>query len=175
VTISAKQRWYRYIVQNQRFQSAHLPHNAIWISHPLNVEAMNEASQLILGEHHFKSFQCESGQQKHAYCKVLKAQWHQVEESHSLLAFDIIANRFVYKMVRSLVGTLLEIGKGQLPANEMQRIIKAENRSQAYQTAPARGLTLMTADYGPNTPFFKNDVYVSILSTQVKCLTLVDA
>ncbi len=64
-----------------------------------------------------------------------------------MIYIDVTADGFLYKMVRNIAGTLLAIGSGQLPLEEMPKILKAQNRELAWDTAPAEGLSLMEVKY----------------------------
>lgn len=175
VTVCAQWRWYRYRLLNQAHQSATLSPDIAFEPLKLDIDAMNKAASHLLGPHNFASFQCENGNNTHANCTLIQAQWQQDSSSPDpILNFDIIGNRFVYKMVRSIVGTLIETGKNSRKPSDIKAILAQQGREHAGQSAPANGLTLMTAYYGANTPFFQKDVYVSMLTNQVQCLTLVE-
>ncbi|NLJ86764.1 MAG: tRNA pseudouridine(38-40) synthase TruA, partial [Firmicutes bacterium] len=70
-----------------------------------------------------------------------------IEEERGFITFSIRANGFLYNMVRNIVGTLLEVGKGRVPVREMPEILAAKDRRWAGPTAPARGLYLMNVEY----------------------------
>lgn len=104
----------------------------------LNVEMMNEASKAILGKHNFTTFSKVNNDLKHYECDVQLCEWIRINEND--VKFIIKSNRFVYSMVRSLVGTLLEIGSSRLPVNYMADSLKALDRSLCSRIAPANGL-----------------------------------
>ena len=139
---SAIRRSYRYYVTQRvcavgRQYRWHVP----W---ELNLAAMQRAVSGILGEHDFETF-CQAGTGlDHFRCLVHHVQWRQMEDS---LAFEITANRFVHNMVRILVGTSIEIGRGSRSEHELTAILPARDRRLAGATAPAHGLFLTQVDY----------------------------
>jgi tRNA pseudouridine38-40 synthase len=105
----------------------------------LDVPLMNIGAQELMGSKNFKSFSRTDTEVKNYICTVSAAEW---AEKNNLLCFTIKADRFLYGMVRALVGTLVEIGKGKRGLADLQNILKAEDRQLAGQAAPARGLIL---------------------------------
>jgi tRNA pseudouridine38-40 synthase len=105
---------------------------------------MQDAAFRIQGKHDFKSF-CKSLARVNNYdCQVDEAQW--VEESDTL-KFVIKSNRFLHGMVRALVGTFVDVGKGKLIPEEIEQILSKRNRIYASQSAPAQGLILERVYY----------------------------
>jgi len=118
---------------------------------PLDVEAMNEAAESLMGEHDFASFSKVNTDVKHFRCTITEAQWKQKDE---LLVFHISANRFLRGMVRAIVGTLLEVGNGKLNTSEFKEIVLAKDRKKAGMNAPPEGLFLTSVTY-PERIFIK--------------------
>jgi tRNA pseudouridine38-40 synthase len=87
--------------------------------------------------------------------KVLRAEWR---EQQPFLVFDIEANAFLYHMVRSIVGTLVLVGWGQVSVTEFETILESRDRSQVRQLAPAHGLCLMRVDYAMLKEFCSEDL-----------------
>lgn len=112
----------------------------------LNVELMNEAAALLLGKKDFECFSKVHTQVNHFVCEVYKAQWSFAGDK---LVFTIRANRFLRNMVRAIVGTLVEVGRGKLSLADVQAILDSKNRCEAGQSVPAHGLFL-TKIYYPN-------------------------
>jgi tRNA pseudouridine38-40 synthase len=139
---SARQREYYYYIS--RKPGALLRRFSWFVSIPLDVQLMQIAAQEIPGSKNFKSFSRTDTEVKNFNCQVSKADW--VEEDN-LLLFKIVADRFLYGMVRALVGTLVDIGKGKRNHSDLYKILKAENRQMAGQAAPARGLILEKVYY----------------------------
>jgi tRNA pseudouridine38-40 synthase len=140
---SAKSRVYRYTVWNHSIRNPLQRRTAFWVSQPLDVEAMAKAAHLLLGEHDFATFG-QPPQGTNTVRRVIRAAWTSNENK---LYFDIEANAFLYRMVRSIVGTLLQVGKNDLSVKAFADRFAAADRSQAGPTAPANGLCLVAACY----------------------------
>lgn len=110
----------------------------------LNVEEMNRAANCLFDFIDFTSFSKVHTQTKTNDCKIYKAVWEQKDNS---LVFCIQADRFLRNMVRAVVGTLLEVGKGQLSVNDFINVIKAKDRSEAGYSVPAKALFLEDVIY----------------------------
>jgi tRNA pseudouridine38-40 synthase len=109
-----------------------------------DVTLMNEAAKILLDYEDFECFSKVHTEVKHFRCKIYTAYW---EPNGDQLLFHITANRFLRGMVRSIVGTLLEIGFGHRPVEDMHRIISSKDRVQAGKAAPAKGLFLSQIEY----------------------------
>lgn len=134
---SAISRTYKYYISRKKS-----PFNSLFnyfFDGPLDVEAMQAASATLFQYEDFTSFSKLHTQTATNNCKITTAKWELVNDE---LIFTITADRFLRNMVRAIVGTLLEIGKGKLKPEEMQQIIKAKDRSQAGFSVPAKGLFL---------------------------------
>jgi tRNA pseudouridine38-40 synthase len=114
----------------------------------LDIEQMNAAAVLLVGKKDFQCFSKVHTQVDNFICDVTFARWEVKEEK---LVFTITANRFLRNMVRAIVGTLLEVGKGKLTLEDLQQILESKNRCEAGQSVPAHGLFLTRIDY-PNLP-----------------------
>ena len=110
----------------------------------LNIQKMNEAAGLLIGNQDFKCFSRTGSDIKHHHCEVTQSRW--VKEGHHLI-FYISANRFLRNMVRAIVGTLVDVGKHRLSPKDLIEIIKSKDRSMASASAPARGLFLTKITY----------------------------
>lgn len=117
----------------------------------LNINNMQIASDLLLNYTDFTSFSKTGSDNKTNICKVYQASWTIDGE---LIKFNIKANRFLRNMVRAIVGTLVEVGKGRITPDNFAEIIEAKDRSLAGTSAPANGLYLDVIDY-PETIFNK--------------------
>ncbi len=142
---SAIGKAYEYRIWNGRTIPPFIRHYAWHVIEPLNVDAMREASRAIPGEHDFAGFRSARSVNHTTVREITSAGWRTPEDS--LLVFDIAGKGFLRYMVRSLVGTLVEIGRGQRPASDMARLLAAPDRSAAGRTAPARGLFLVKVEY----------------------------
>ncbi len=111
---------------------------------PLDVAMMNEVAKGLLGKQDFQSFSRTHSDVTHYVCEVFHAHWTEEPDG---LRFHIAANRFLRGMVRAIVGTLLEMGRGQRPADQLPEILAARNREAAGKAAPAQGLFLTQVLY----------------------------
>ncbi len=134
---SAKERRYRYYIATRPLA---IGRQYYWFyPHPLDWDAMQAACALIAGCHNFQSF-CPSKLDKdHYLCDVRKAVW--LAEG-PVRIFEIHANRFLHHMVRCLVGTFVQLGRGRIPSDEFKNILESQDRRKAGYTAPAHGLVL---------------------------------
>ena len=118
-----------------------------YVSVPLDVTAMNNACKVILGEHDFQAFCQTNAVVDHYLCNVVHAEW---KDSETSLTLSIKANRFLHNMVRILVGTFCEIGRGKMEWSQLNNILESRDRTQAGPTVPPHGLVLQSVDYsGP--------------------------
>ncbi|MBC8444940.1 MAG: tRNA pseudouridine(38-40) synthase TruA [Chloroflexi bacterium] len=139
----AQSRVYRYTIWGHPVRNPLLRRTALWIAKVLDVPAMNQASHLLVGEHDFATFGSPP-QGENTLRRVVRAAWTQEE---SMLYLDIEGNAFLYRMVRSIVGTLLLVGTGALSVEQFASLFTAADRSQAGPTGPAHGLCLMAVKY----------------------------
>ncbi len=110
----------------------------------LDVEKMQEAARLLEGEHDFKSF-CGNSRMKKSTVRLVDS--IEIRRSKGYVYFTFHGTGFLQNMVRILVGTLLEVGKGKLQPYEMTNILEAKDRKVSGPTAPAKGLCLLRVDY----------------------------
>ncbi|MFC7322224.1 tRNA pseudouridine(38-40) synthase TruA [Halobacillus campisalis] len=136
---------YRYFVWNSREPDIFKRHYTTHIKFPLNVEAMKKACRLIEGEHDFTSF-CSSRTDLKG-SKVRTIHRASIEQEGAELVFIFKGSGFLYNMVRILVGTLLEVGRGERNPEELQAVFEARERKAAGKTAPPHGLFLWQVDY----------------------------
>ncbi len=140
---SAKSRRYRYTILNQPLRSPLARRCAYHFVRPLSVAAMNEAAGVLVGSHDFASFG-RAPQGDNTVREVYETRWTSEEP---FVCFDIVANAFLSRMVRSLVGTLLLVGTRELSLDGFEEILRAVDRDRAGQVAPAHGLCLMKGNY----------------------------
>ena len=129
----------------------HLTHNPFlldttWQIHnqKFNIHKMNKAADILLRHTNFKAFSKSKTDVKTYDCAISKARWF-IKENQ--LVFHITANRFLRNMVRAIVGTLLEVGKGKLKIADFEKIILSQDRSNAGLSVPAQGLFLTEVGY----------------------------
>ncbi len=134
----AIRRSYQYILIQEK--DPFWLHGAHYVIQPLDFNAMNQAATHMLSFEDFKSFSRVHTDVKTFICHLEKAVWEQ-SEPHRWI-FTITADRFLRNMVRAVVGTLLQVGKGQLKPQDVKTIIKSRDRSEAGASVPAKGLYL---------------------------------
>lgn len=140
---SARRRVYRYFVHTQR--DPFLRHYSVEMHYPLDFDRMNEAAARLLTVSDFKAF-CKAGaDNKTTLCDVTTARW--VQTGESTYYFEIAANRFLRNMVRAVVGTLVEVGRGRISLEQFERVLHDGTRSDAGESMPAHGLFLWQIDY----------------------------
>lgn len=109
-----------------------------------DVELMNQAAAMIMDYIDFSCFSKSNTQVKTNNCKISRAEWVQTEQG---MVFHISADRFLRNMVRAIVGTLMMVGKGEIPPEAVRQIIESKNRSNAGMSVPACGLYLTEVKY----------------------------
>jgi tRNA pseudouridine38-40 synthase len=110
----------------------------------LDTEKIRECCKVILETKDFTSFSKLHTDVKTNLCHVIRADWISLEHGYR---FEIQSDRFLRNMVRSLVGTLLEVGKGRIGVEGFSEIVEARDRTRAGQSAPAKGLFLVDVSY----------------------------
>jgi len=139
---SAISRIYSYRIHLGR---SALNHRYLWeLLYDLGLEELKWCAEAIRGEHDFTSFCVAKSQKEDCSCEVMVADWKEVGRE---LLFHIEADRFLHTMVRSLVGTMVEVGRGFLPKEEFGEIVTLKDRTKAGPTAPAKGLCLVAVRY----------------------------
>jgi len=142
---SAIARRYRYSVLNREVPDPFLARTAWHVTYPLDIRAMTLACDPIIGQHDFSSF-CRLPEEEASLVRTVRdARW--VDLGDGCLRFDIEAVAFCHQMVRSLVGTMVEVGRGKKKAGDIAAIIRAEDRAAAGQPAPPHGLCLWEVLY----------------------------
>jgi tRNA pseudouridine38-40 synthase len=174
---SATARRYRYLVVNAPVADPLLAGLTWHVAEPLDVRAMAAAADALLGEHDFRAFCRRvpgTTAETPIPRRVLDARWTKLDGRPpgartagtsdladadvstgpwlapvvgDLLAFEVEANAFCHQMVRSLVGTLVDVGRGRKRPSDMLHILRSADRAQASQPAPPQGLTLMAVRY----------------------------
>ena len=140
---SAKARYYRYELINRRFKQA-FDGDILRVKYELNIERMQSALNFLLGEHDFSSFKSSGTLNPSKVCFITRAE---VEKLGDRVFIHLEGNRFLYNMVRTIVGTLLEIEGHHLPVEHMKTVLEAKDRRKAGQTVSPNGLTLMKVSY----------------------------
>ena len=120
---------------------------AVHLPGEVDIAAMRKAAEHLVGEHDFTAFALSGGSHTQPIRRIDEASWRR--SSGGVLEFRVVGNGFLRGMVRSIVGTLLEVAKGQRSIDDIQRLLEGQPRSEAGPTAPARGLTLEKVGYPP--------------------------
>ena len=138
----AKARTYRYYLTRQKnpFHQA----DAYYLHGDLDVAQMQQAADLLLEYSDFTSFSKLHTQVKTNTCHIMEARWF---EQDGLLVFHIKADRFLRNMVRAIVGTLLEVGKGRMTLDGFRAVVACKDRCSAGESVPAHALFLEAVDY----------------------------
>lgn len=146
---SAKGKTYLYRIVNAPVMSPFWRRYALHEYRPLDIAKMNEAARLFLGEHDWTTFasaQSEGESRvREIFDCVFESKWDR--SGGSVIEFYISGSGFLRYMVRSIVGTLLEVGRGERDAASIQEAILARDRTASGRTAPPQGLTLLKVDY----------------------------
>ena len=140
---SAKSKTYCYTIFNSRIRNAIGRNYCLHYSVPLDVEKMQKASKVLMGKHDFSAFKSKSD----VLSSIRTIMKLEIKKKGKYLTFTIEADGFLYKMVRSIVGTLLEVGKGKITITEFKKIVKSRSRAKAGNTAVANGLCLLKVKY----------------------------
>lgn len=140
---SARKRTYHYYVHTAK--EPFLDKYSLQLHYKLDYEMMNRAAEVLMEYKDFGAF-CKAGSDvKTTLCDVTAAGWHQT--SPTSWYFEISANRFLRNMVRAVVGTLIEVGRGRLTIEEFRQVIEGKSRSQAGESMPAKALFLERVEY----------------------------
>ena len=148
---SARWRRYRYTVLNRDSPDPFARHVTWWVPEPLSLAAMCQGAIPLVGEHDFTSF-CRRPKPAVGAIhppsmvrRVLAADWKDLGDG--LLRFEITSTAFCHQMVRSIVGTLVDVGRGRLTAADVARVLGARDRSLVPNLAPPAGLCLWEVGY----------------------------
>lgn len=142
----ATARTYYYRITTRKDPFIYINHTRV--APGLDFEKMNKAAILLLGQQDFASFCRTHTDVKTTICDVKEARW--IQENETEAYFIITADRFLRNMVRAVVGTLFEIGRGRMTEAQLAEIIAAHDRCRAGHSAPAEGLSLIEIIYPQN-------------------------
>ena len=140
---SAVARHYRYVIANRAQRSA-WDANCLLVRYPLDIQRMNKALSYLLGKHDFSSFKKVRTDNPAKICNMLKAE---ATRDGDYVYIDFIADRFLYNMIRLIVGTLLVIERNSLAPETLKEILEAKDITKAGSTISPEGLTLIDVIY----------------------------
>ncbi|MCA9092834.1 MAG: tRNA pseudouridine(38-40) synthase TruA [Planctomycetaceae bacterium] len=162
----AKRKRYRYLIDNHPAPLPFLKKYAWHYHSPLDVAAMHASAQALHGTHDFRSFECHWPNKLSSVRTIFEisvrrlsgwSMWHQSDslpavdpasnEEGGYVCLDVVGDGFLYNMVRSIMGTLVEVGRGKAPPDEMHRVLTSLDRRTGGITAPAHGLYLVSVGY----------------------------
>lgn len=135
---------YEYRILNRPERPAVERHFCWHVHKPLDDAAMNQAALSLIGSHDYSSFETQPTENEDPICQVQRLT---VFRQGDLVRIEAYADRFLKQMVRSIVGTLVEVGVGKRTSNSLTEILAARDRSAAGKTAPPQGLFLVRVDY----------------------------
>ena len=140
---SATSRTYYYYIHTAK--DPFLRHYSCELHYPLDFQRMNEAARLLLDYEDFGAFCKSHADVKTTLCHVTKAEWKQ--ESPTSWRFEITANRFLRNMVRAVVGTLIDVGRGRLSLDDFRKVVEGKRRTEAGESMPGNALFLVDIQY----------------------------
>ena len=140
----ANKKEYRYTLHVGPHGTALDRRTCVHVRGPLDMEAVKKATKYLMGTHDFGAFRGAGSSVKTTVRTIFRAEW---TENRDKLYFDIVGNGFLYNMVRIIVGTLLEVGRGKRSPEDMVLLLAPAKRDDAGPTAPAKGLCLMRVYY----------------------------
>ena len=144
----ALEREYRYVLYNSPVAPALLRHYVYWVRDSLCIEAMQEAARAFIGEHDFSAFRSSQCDAPSPIRKLYEVSLH----AHlPFIAINLRGTAFLRHQVRTIAGTLLQVGLGAIPPSAIPDILLSKNRRRAGPTLPAQGLTLVAVRY-PDDP-----------------------
>ncbi len=138
----ASHRTYHYFIY--QVKNPFIKTTAWFYPYPLNMDLLNKAASVIMEYHDFTSFSKKNTQAKTRICSIMESHW---QEKDDRIVYTVKANRFLRGMVRGLVGTMLQVGRGSISLDEFRKIIEAEDCSLAHFDTPAHGLFLAEVGY----------------------------
>lgn len=153
---SAKKKIYDYFILNSRIRSPFLTDTVWQIPVPLDIKKMRQAAKLLIGEHDFRAFCASDSTAKTTVRQIYRISIGKIplnppltkgESKGDLIRIAISGNGFLKYMVRNVVGTLVEVGKGRMTVTEFKKAFRSCDRKRTGQTAPARGLVLRKVVY----------------------------
>lgn len=148
---SATAKRYRYLIYNKLFATPFAKHYSWWIRKPLDILAMQNAAQHLIGEHDFSAFRASQCSSPNPVKFLNDIQISEVNTSCATLSIEVEANSFLQHMVRIIVGTLVAIGEHRFLPDNIPSIIQSKNRQKSGKTAPPYGLYVLKVSYNDSS------------------------
>ena len=151
---SARGKLYRYRIVNAEILSPFERRFAWHVPRPLNLEDMRDGARELRGEHDFAAFQASGGSVVTSERTITSSDWSEapLEGGGRILTYEIAGTGFLKYMVRTVIGTLTEIGYGRRPVSSVRELLASHDRAAAGPTAPPHGLYLVRVDYDTAGP-----------------------
>ena len=144
---SAIARRYRYVIGCDDAAWSPFRRPLEWaVGTPLDPASLASAATLLIGEHSFRGLSAHNQTKPHYRCTVNEAKWS-LREARDGFIFTIDANRFLHRMVRFLVGIMVDVARGKRPLGDISRLLKSDDNQDASPPAPAQGLYFVRAHY----------------------------
>jgi len=143
----AVRKCYRYLIHNGPVRDVFARRYAWHVAQPLDLTAMQRAALPLLGTHDFSSFETSGAPRESSVRTVSRLDLKRDAAETTRIVLEIEADGFLYNMVRAIVGTLVEVGRGAEPEDWPARVLTAQDRSAAGPTAPSQGLFLVYVEY----------------------------
>lgn len=144
----AIRRTYQYRIWNQQWRSPLWARYSWHIPYPLDIDAMNRAASLLIGDHDFSSFRGSDSEDRTPQRTIFHST---VRSDDQFLLYDIEGRSFLRHMVRNIVGTLVDVGRGAITVDDFACIFAACDRTHAGLNAPPQGLCLVAVKYSPES------------------------
>ena len=139
-----KSKTYKYQVFNSKRRSALLANRSAYVNFDLDIEKMKEVAKILVGKHNFKGFCCAATNVKDFEREIFDIT---IKREKNMLCFYVTGNGFLYNMVRIIVGTLVDVGRGNLKKEDVLKALSKGDRSFAGRTMPPEGLFLYKTNY----------------------------
>lgn len=141
---NAQSKTYRYQIRNTPIASPFDRAYVWFVPEPLDIDAMRRGAGALVGTHDFAAFQSTGSETRGTTRTMTRSEWR---DTAGVLTYEIAGNGFLRHMVRAVVGTLVQVGRGKRPADNIATLLEGRSRAEAGATAPAHGLFLVCVDY----------------------------
>jgi tRNA pseudouridine38-40 synthase len=140
-------KWYRYLVVRDLLRDPFWHAKALRFSHALDLDSMRREAESIVGTHDFRAFRTSADERTHTVRTLERVELEPLNGDPRVLAVDVVGNAFLHRMVRIIVGSLLDVGRARLARGALARALESGRRADLGMTAPAHGLYLERIDH----------------------------